>query len=444
MLAGLLCGGPFCCGPFFCGRGFADESQSDESQSGESQLKDEKLRATVAELATGLQSGRFAERERASEQLYQLGPAALPFLVEIRNEFDQPEPLDRITRIVLSLRKQEKESRIESFLLGGASDVKNWDKIESWFGDNKQSRELYVELYREHPYLIETLGGSPQEVSLGLQLVHRRLRERGVGFESAASRTDVIAMMLPMVQPNFQPRYQYDDYLAGILYTYAGRDSGRDRVFGKPFVRLTTLWMQKSHILVRSIVLRLAMKWDLDITLDLAVETLQENAVPTTTTTAMQAVAKYGNRSHLPMIATFLDDPRVIYPKRANNESGTDVQMRDVAAATIAILCDVPVVDVGFQFSAEDEVFGLLYARLNVPPKKGIDGEADEENLEEDSEKDEEDPFAPVRPGPLGNQFGLRPQPLTPLERMRLMRYENRVEAMRQDMRAKVDALLKK
>ncbi|MDV6028515.1 MAG: hypothetical protein F9B45_00080 [Phycisphaera sp. RhM] len=344
-------------------------------------------------------------------------------------------------RIIDSLAKQNLESRIRSFLQGGPSELENWPELEKWFGDSPRIRELFVDLYREHPYLVDALGGTPQQLSMGLSRVRRRLIERGVGPRETPQRVDLIALLLPMTDPNFQAGPQYDLIVASLLQLYPANDFRKDAVFGEPFTRMVAKWMSRSDMSIREQVLRLALQWKMDIGLTLAVETLKQNPDPILLCRCMQTISRQGTREHAVLLAAYINDPTVVFQKRYLGVRGGEVQVGDVAAASIALLNSVPVTEIGFAEPAEHPIFGIIYEELVVPlkvPKKSANGDAGGDNDDgSNDDNDDGDTAEAADDGFLDEDdlTPLQPGDLSPTEIARLIEHAKRREAARVEIR---------
>lgn len=395
----------------------------------------------IRRLVDKLRSGHFAQRELACEQLYEIGHVALPVLRASRRTSSDAEQNDRLDRIIESLAEQDLESRIRTFLKGGEAELENWPELEKWFGDSPRVRELFVDLYREHPYLVASLGGTVQQRSIGLARVRRRLIERGIGTRESPQRFDLIALLLPLADPDFKAGSQYDMIVASLLQLYPTSDFRNDAVFGEPFLRMVTQWMLGSDPSVREQVLRLALQWKMDVGLTLALETISQNPDPILLCRCMQTISRQGNREHLNLLARHLNDPTVVYRRRYRNIQGGDVQVGDVAAAAIAFLSSVPVTEIGFAEPAEHEIFGIIYEELVIPSKQ-----RDDETLEQESAEAGGNPAqepAPIELRPTEQRpiqqgpFGPRPQSFEELQKLHLQaqrqaeaRAEIRLKAM--------------
>ena len=406
--------------------------------------RDESDRADeIRQLVDGLRSDQFAIREECSERLFTLGHEALPLLKSTRRGGSDAEQNDRLDRIIHALSEQDLEMRIHSFLKGGDAELENWPEVKKWFGDSPRVRQLFVDLYREHPELVARLGGTPQQLSIGLSRVRRRLMERGVGPRETPQRVDLVALLLPMVEPNFQADPQYDVIVSSLLQYYPVNDFRNDEALGQPLMRLVTSWMGKSHLSVREQVLRLALKWELEIGLKLALDTITGNPDPILLCRCMQTLARQGKPEHARLLSRYLNDSTVVFRRRHRNLQGvygSDVQVGDVAAASIAYLASVPVMEIGFAEPAEHEVFGIIYEELVVPMKL-IESDSDEDGKEET----EEEPKAAEPDDPrLRDPFPFGQRTPTWEQMQELNEQARRRDAMRKEIRAKALELVPK
>lgn len=425
----------------FCQDPAAVAGEDESIESGPSGM----LPGQVGRLVEDLRSDQFAVREQVSEQIFQLGHTVLPVLRNLRRGSSDVEQTDRLDRIIEALAEQDLESRIHIFLKGGEADLDNWSEVEKWFGDSPRVREFFVDLYREHPYLVESLGGTPQQLAIGLSRVRRRLMERGVGASETPQRIDLMALLLPMNEPNFKAGPQYDLIVASLLQLYPANDLRNDVVFSGPFMQMVNRWMSESDLVIREQVLRLALQWKMEIGLKLALETLKLDPDPVLLCRCIQAISRQGNRDHIVLLARYVSDPTVVFRRRYGGVAGGEVQVGDVAAAAIAFLSSVPVTEIGFAEPAEHEVFGIIYEELVVPQKK-LPGAGDEAEKDDEAKKDDEadekndgnadnipKEFVPPR-------FG--PQPKTWQEIEELKRQSERREAARVDIHLKAMSLV--
>lgn len=391
----------------------------------------------VAAWIDDLRSDSFAVRELASEKLFGLGHQVLGQLRQAKQVSHDAEQSERLDQIIATLAEDDLELRIEKFLRGGEAELENWEEVEKWFGDSPRVREMFVDLYREHPVLVKSLDGTPQELSLGLSLVHRRVVDRSSVQSGASRRTDLIAMLLAMTKPNLNADTQYDLVVVLLLQMHSAYEFRRDPVFGEPFGRLVSRWMSKSDQGVRSKVLRLALDWEMDVALPLALKTLDEKPDPELLCRCMQAIAKQGEKTDAARLGKYLDDDTTVFRPQYLGGNGGEVQVGDVAAAVIAHLFDMPVTELGFSKPAEHPVLGIFYEELAIP----VDPESDDKQGDEASDRDDE-LLERLPPGGLDN---LPPQQRRTWQRFQQLREANlRREATRREIREKAKALLSK
>ena len=364
--------------------------------------------AQVAHWIDELRSDSFAAREAASEKLFRLGHVALDRLRETRKSSQDAEQVERLSQLIATLAEQDLELRIERFLRGGNSELENWEEVEKWFGDSPRVRELFVDLYREHPYLVECLDGNAQELALGLSRVSDHVMDRDATQLAPPRRIDLIAMLLVMTKPGFHADTQHDLIVASLLQLHSAYEFRSDPVFGEAFGRMVSNWMSESHLAIRGQVLRQALDWDMDVALPLALKTLDQNPDAELLCRCMQAITSKGEKKHALRLQKYLDDTTVVYRPQYLGEHGGDVQVGDVAAAAIAHLFDVPVTEIGFAKPAEHDVMGIFFEELAIPSKTPGDKSVDGEETDEEESDDESDgnlaPFDDLKNPPMPDQ----------------------------------------
>lgn len=252
--------------------------------------------------------------------------------------------------------------------------------------------------------------------------------DRGVGPREAPQQIDLLALLLPMNDPNFAAEPQYDFIVVQLLQRYPFNEFRTDQVFGKPFMRMVTQWMAGSDLGVREDVLRLALLWKMDIGLSLALKTLDQNPRPIVLCRCMQVIARQGNAKHRLLLSRFLNDSTVVYRKRYVNGQGNDVQVGDLAAASIAFLSSVPVTKIGFSEPAEHDLFGIIFEELVVPMKEA----SAEDQKDNDEEKEDEKPAQRIDPRFIPGRFGQGPRSWKEIKR--LQDETKRREAKRQEI----------
>ena len=336
----------------------------------------------IDQLIRDLTSSSFRARELASERLFALGGVAKKQMRQSRDRTTDPEQADRLDRIIALLNENELESDIDTFLKGESVDLEGWPIFEQRFDDSPQARQMFIDLFREHPYVVRALGGSKREISQALAKVNGRLRTRGVGETETPQRIDLLAFLLPLTTSSFEADAQYDMQITALLQLHPASELRGDKAFGEPFLKLVSKWMLKSHLSIRERVLRLALDWEMDVAHELAIETLSHSPGPQLLCRSLQAIARRGSEQDSLRIVQYLDDPSIVVPKQYIGSRGNDVLVSDVAAAVIAHLHGATVVSVGFSEPAEHPILGIVYEELVVRPEPSNDSQ--KENGDED------------------------------------------------------------
>jgi hypothetical protein len=122
----------------------------------------------VAQLISELGSPSFSVREAASEELAQLGRPALAALQAATNHPDR-EVRYRSQRLVGLIRQQDQQRRLQAFLQGREEDSENplpgWNRFRQRYGDDAQTRGLFVEMFRADPELLQAIEEGPRQAA---------------------------------------------------------------------------------------------------------------------------------------------------------------------------------------------------------------------------------------------------------------------------------------
>ena len=141
----------------------------------------------------------------------------------------------------------------------------------------------------------------------------------------------------------------------------------RDAQLYPPFRFLLNRWITRSTLTSREEVLLLGMDWDLDSTLPLAVQTLSEANQTETLAIALQAIARFGDKSQAEFVRPLLDDERPAAERGFTPAEMTRTQLGDLAMATIAVLYEVPLSELGFSEAVADPKRGFMPNDIGYP-----------------------------------------------------------------------------
>jgi hypothetical protein len=122
----------------------------------------------IAELVKQLGSDEFTIRESATEALTQIGLPAFAAL-EAAGKNPDREIRYRSQRILGLIRQLDMQRRLEAFLAGKDEgegyQLPGWDRFKKTYGDEPQSRTLFVEMQRADAELLRSLEEGPRSAA---------------------------------------------------------------------------------------------------------------------------------------------------------------------------------------------------------------------------------------------------------------------------------------
>ncbi|OUT54359.1 MAG: hypothetical protein CBB71_22670 [Rhodopirellula sp. TMED11] len=340
------------------------ETLTETKQTVRKQLSDDEAQSLIDALA----SGSFDQREQAVETLLQADYSVTKALREAMRASGDAEQTQRIERVLQSLSKRDIQSRIQNFLSGKSDDLDNWPVFKDNFGDSPRSRLAYVDLVRQTPEIIQAIGGQPFQLALAINHRAQRINANRNQLLTMPTRAETLAMLLPVTQDNFPGGAQYDSQMVYVLsFSDVADRLMTDPDLGDGFRKLVTQWIGQSDAIVRSPALTMAARWNLDNALPLARKTLGNATSLSALTRGMQIIAIKGDNDDLRRLRPYLHDASVIVQRFNAGDTRGNVQLRDLAAATIAKRCSVPIVEIGFAQPAEHDELGIVVQELVVP-----------------------------------------------------------------------------
>ena len=348
-IALILCG---CC----CSHAADGPAQIDPSAS--QRLTTERL-DEIEKLVEELGSNQFARRERAATALLQTGTPAIAVLKRIEKTAEDPEVRDRIAGLVRQISESDIQTKIDQFIAGRDVGFHGWDRFRKIMGDSVTSRELFVEVHQEHPDLLASLDRDPKEIQLAMDAVNARVQHRMFVTRQHPTQADTIALLLPAFNEkiSFQPGYEIT--IIGVLDRLAAQQLRRDAHLEPGLRRLLGAWVSRSTLDNRIEALAKAMQWDVPESLPIAKSTISETDDMQTLVVAMQTIARFGDKKDAGPLKDLLADDRVTGEAGYGNQQLIQSQVRDVAIATIAILHDVPLAEIGFPRASTHASFGF-------------------------------------------------------------------------------------
>lgn len=346
--------------------------QSDDPAVVEAAL--EESRRQIVELAAELGSREFATRERSADQLTQMGAIVIPQLRSVIESTDDPEIRLRASEIVRQLTDGDLQAQIDGFLAGEEIEFEGWRSIRGFFGDTPASRELFIELMKQHPLLTKSLEGETRDRAVAMESVISGVRNATTIERRFPNRADVFALLLAGVDPNLPPNPALEAQVMMVMNQSAVREIRRNWQLKQPFESLLGIWMAKSAIGNRQEIIEIGMRMDAKSTLDLALRTLGESNDEAILTTALLAIARFGEAEHASTIRRLIEDARPISRQGLPQRPGFTTQVGDVAMVTTTIILKGNLETIGFrEVTVHPNIgFDLQNVGFDTPEKREI------------------------------------------------------------------------
>jgi len=295
--------------------------------------------AEAAVLVEQLGAEEFSLRERATTRLIELGVAAKS-AVEAGKTHPDREIRYRCERILQIVDVLDFPRRLTAFTTGRSEglDLPAWRRFRSLYGDDGETRGLFVEMQRAEAELMQAVENGPQGVArvADARTVQLQHSQRRAG--EAISLGSVAALLFAAVGDNvnlgLQTSYTLVNFCNQASFVEAMGDPAKSKILRKMLCE----WVKRSQGVVAQQSMMLAIRYGLKEGLVPATRILRNvGEQPFIRQTAMMTVAKLGDASHVPLLDAALDDATRISAHRIDNVQ-YETQLRDVALAAILIL----------------------------------------------------------------------------------------------------------
>lgn len=299
--------------------------------------------ARLAALVAQLGSEDFSEREAASEALMRVGLPAFGAL-EAATEHPDREVRYRSVRILAQIRELDLQRRLDAFLSGKEEPdeypLPGWSRFEKAYGDTSHSRQLFVDLQRADPELMQALEREPKSAAelLGQRTQQHQDALRFGGGQQQLTLGQIMTMAFVAAQEDLTPA----DHTLSMVLGYCQQSPYREAM-NNPTKReiprkMVGALIRRSEDNSAYQAMMLAITYSLDDGLVPAVRILKQGArVPHMSLYALMTVAKLGDRSHLPLVEKLLDDKSVV-TRTQQNKVIHEIQIRDAALAAGVLL----------------------------------------------------------------------------------------------------------
>lgn len=297
----------------------------------------------IASLVAQLGSNEFTEREAASDELTRAGLTALTAL-EAATVHPDREVRYRSVRILVQIRELDLQRRLEAFLSGkeDASEypLPGWSRFKKAYGDDSQSRTLFVEIQQAEPELMRLLEA---EAKAAADLLGQRAFQQQQAIQTSGQPMtlgQIAALVFVAAEEDVTLPAQTMSMVLNYCQQQALREALNNSSKKEIPRKMVGAIIRKSDDWAATLAMNLAITYNLDEGLVPATKILNNhvNRVPHMSQYALMTVAKLGNLSHLPLVEKLLDDKSIVTRIKENNNVIYDVQVGDAAIAAGAIL----------------------------------------------------------------------------------------------------------
>lgn len=344
LVCGLLCGLPVL------------QAQDAAAEVQEKDVETQDIQKQVSELIVKLGDPQFAERERATRQLAQIGlPAKQQLLTSLKKSPDAEVRL-RCRRVLAVVLDIESRQQLQAFIAdrdgSEGRSLPGWEKFQEVVGEGAVERQLFVEMHQQEPTLMEVAQQAPAEVREALEVRCEQLR-RQLGGRYGNTRPLPLGSIAAVLFLSAVSDGQASEQLASSLYAFCYQQSFRTEISSgsraETLKRLLGVWIQTTANTTRAQQgIYLARQYKVQEGVPLAVSLLKQNDSPVhIRLQAIQAIAELGGEAQVKVLESQLDDTTQC---SISTHNGVKIitQVRDVALAALITVTEQKLADYGF------------------------------------------------------------------------------------------------
>ncbi len=314
----------------------------------------------VAKLIAELGSEEFTVRESASETLTRIGLPAFAALESAATHPDR-EVRYRSQRILGLIREHDLKRRLEAFLAGkeldGEYPLPGWTRFKKSYGDDSQSRSLFVEIQRADAELMRSLEGNPRAAADAVgQRVSQLQDSLRIGIQQQLTLGQVAACLFVAAEEDVALPASSTTLLLGQCYQQSFRDALNGSRGELPKKMLGSI-IRRSEDTAAYQAMNVAYQYNMAEGIVPALKILNKKAIvpsPYYSQYALRTVARTGDPAHLPLVETLLTDKSPVTRMQQNQET-FEIQLRDGALAAAILLTKQELKDY-FDFPANQPV----------------------------------------------------------------------------------------
>lgn len=317
----------------------------------------------VYELVRHLGDASYAVRREAAAQLRQLGPTAQHALREARDS-EQLEVRRHAARLLEDLQRAEQLRRIDAFAKAepgpGDHDLPGWPRFQQSVGDDRTSRQLFVDMHRAEPWLFRLLAEDEPFGAL-LRAYESRCVELEYDHTHGRSPANLAASVGALLFIGSEGRLEISDSTAGAICHFvhdrefcAALSNGRQ---GALLRKLVCGWVAQPGGAAAYHRMRLAMRNGLPEGIVPALTVIRQSERPWSAPYAVLTIGKLGGAEHLAELEPLFHDRAEYGTSDGDAAAALSTQLGDVALAAALHLTGQDPVEYGFERLKPSEHF---------------------------------------------------------------------------------------
>jgi len=298
--------------------------------------------ATAIRLVQQLGSERFAERERATEQLIILGLPSIAHLERARQSKNR-EVRQRSQLILSVVHELDFQNRLRSFENDKQGDesygLPGWERFRELVGNSAVSRTLFVEMQKNERELLSAETKASEEAGNMLERCGQRLRFSVQIFGTRHDLPPIAATLFVATNPSIPLHKSTHMSLMNLCAQSAFTNAIASKDHRSIMRNLLAAWILREDAVPANELMQKALEHNIDQSLPRA-RTLAKRAVDADLYDkhfAILCLTKFGGTDDLPTLEPLMADETVIARCRLNNLTYS-VQMRDLVLAAMLTL----------------------------------------------------------------------------------------------------------
>lgn len=325
----------------------------------------------IESLIQELAADAFETRERARKKLIEFGLAAKQAVLEGMENPD-PEIQYQCRRIWSIIRREDFQRRLQAFL--GDRDPKNsyglpaWDRFHALLGNEKDVRQLFVEMQKCEPGLMEALQKHPEAAGDAYMISSLQLQQM---TRHPNTRDDIqVGSITALLFASAHDKLELPDQAFYPVYSLVHQPVFQKAIKGnrsKPLKQLLGKWVMRCDGNLVYQALMLSLQFELKEGKELAKRMIEKGGHHHTYRQyAILTLGKLGDDSDLDVIYPLLEDKTVCGRVSFGRNKRMDIQIRDVALGVLVHRSDQKLEDYGFEKPHRDGrmLFGVNSLRF--------------------------------------------------------------------------------